>query len=266
MGFLYNISAEDATVALRSVRSFGTEGRMAEQGQPNLEVLPGSEVYDYVTFRGSDVKDLSVLDTHPDQVQPIPFQAATYALTPEPTAVISTDQDSEKASSNVLVATATSVEQPTGASVANGNRQQDYSEAPEPTRVSNKEPTKTFTSSQLVPGQTPEAQQTRGPENTDGDFDFEKANARFRKEEQDDSSLKAVYNKSSLFFDSISLNNHGNMRWSEEKNLNMDTFGESYVRRGRGNWRGRGRGRSSWRGRSGTRGNRGKQESIPEWA
>ena len=67
---LENINADDATVALKSVRLFGTEGRMAAMGQPNLEVPPGVDVYDYVVFRGSDVKDLSVLDTPIDEVKP----------------------------------------------------------------------------------------------------------------------------------------------------------------------------------------------------
>lgn len=70
VGLLENINADDATVALKSVRLFGTEGRMAAMGQPNLEVPPGVDVYDYVVFRGSDVKDLSVLDTPIDEVKP----------------------------------------------------------------------------------------------------------------------------------------------------------------------------------------------------
>lgn len=287
VGLLYNISAEDATVALQSVRSFGTEGRMAEQGQPNLEVLPGSDVYDYVTFRGSDVKDLSVLDLPLDQVQPVTYQPPALGVAPAPTAtsqlqpmrnpaqpqsVPATTTDTTNKSVNTLAAAPVAAAAPT---------------QPEPTRTSatssaatttkkpqsNKEPTRStgdqFTRTQgapnAAPGSVPQPVAKTVPESTDGDFDFERANARFQKEGKEEMPATSVYNKSTSFFDSISLNEHGNMRWSEEKNLNMDTFGESSVRRGRGNWRGRGRGRGNWRGRGGQRG-RGRPDAKPEWA
>jgi len=37
------------------VRSFGTEGR-----RPGEELPPGNEPFDYIVFRGSDVKDLRI--------------------------------------------------------------------------------------------------------------------------------------------------------------------------------------------------------------
>lgn len=292
VGLLYNISAEDATVALQSVRSFGTEGRMAEQGQPNLEVLPGTDVYDFVTFRGSDVKDLSVLDTPLDQVQPVPYQPATHALNapaPAPATATSNQNAPQKEAPATTTSTApatvsgttqakdghvaapgavASAPEPTATATAPESPVQ-VAGAPRPTQAtqtSQEQPTRTQTTANAAPGLVPQpVSQTSGPEKTDGEFDFEKANARFHREERDDADSKAVYNKSTSFFDSISLNDHGNMRWSEEKNLNMDTFGESSVRRGRGGWRGRGRGRGNWRGRGGNRG-RGRAESKPEWA
>lgn len=282
VGLLYNISAEDATVALQSVRSFGTEGRMAEQGQPNLEVLPGSDVYDFVTFRGSDVKDLSVLDTPLDQVQPVPYQPATHALN-APAAAPATATSNQGATQTEAPATTTSTAlaaqpeaaapgavasapEPTASTSAPGSHASSAPQATQATKTTQEQPTRTQSTANAAPGLVPQpVSQTSGPEKTDGEFDFEKANARFHREERDDADSKAVYNKSTSFFDSISLNDHGNMRWSEEKNLNMDTFGESSVRRGRGGWRGRGRGRGNWRGRGGNRG-RGRAESKPEWA
>ncbi|RKP30866.1 hypothetical protein METBISCDRAFT_15288 [Metschnikowia bicuspidata] len=241
VGFLYNISAEDATVALQSVRSFGTEGRMAEQGQPSLEVKPGTEVYDCVTFRGSDVKDLSVLDIPLDQVQPAVHQAGpTHALAATGAPATATHNQTQAAPQSVP-ATSTA----------------DLS----PTR---ERPSATQSAPKPAPGSRPAPKaQTRAPESVEGDFDFEKANARFQKKGKDKVLVTSVYNKSTSFFDSISLNVYGSMRWSEEKDLNIDTFGEASARRGRGNWRGRGRGRGGWWGRD--RG-RGGAQAKPEWA
>ncbi|CAE7835516.1 DCP5 [Symbiodinium sp. CCMP2592] len=56
-GILYTINTQESTIALQSVRCFGTEGRKAP------EIPPSSEVYDFIIFRGQDIKDLTVLES-----------------------------------------------------------------------------------------------------------------------------------------------------------------------------------------------------------
>lgn len=54
-GILYTIDTVESTVALAKVRSFGTENRPTER-----PVALRDEVYEYIIFRGSDIKDIKV--------------------------------------------------------------------------------------------------------------------------------------------------------------------------------------------------------------
>ncbi|XP_001641380.2 protein LSM14 homolog B [Nematostella vectensis] len=129
---------------------------------------------------------------------------------------------------------------------------------------------------------------SRGPRHDaskefEGEYDFESANAKFKKEEIEEELQKKLritdevevegeevspqsptqpqyYNKSTSFFDSISCeandrdkNRKAHPSWQEERKLNTETFGVSGMRRGRGGYRGRG-GRGGYRGRGGGRG------------
>lgn len=67
VGTLHEISSENSTVALEQVVSFGTEGR-----RPEDEVPPSDNVYEYIVFRGSDVKDLRIEDTPKENKPPQP--------------------------------------------------------------------------------------------------------------------------------------------------------------------------------------------------
>eukprot|EP00918_Siedleckia_nematoides_P098710 GHVU01215889.1.p1 GENE.GHVU01215889.1~~GHVU01215889.1.p1 ORF type:complete len:171 (-),score=17.23 GHVU01215889.1:16-528(-) len=55
-GILYTINTQESTVALQNVKSFGNEGRRSPL------VAPSQEVYDFIIFRGKDIKDLTVCE------------------------------------------------------------------------------------------------------------------------------------------------------------------------------------------------------------
>ncbi|OAD05042.1 hypothetical protein MUCCIDRAFT_161746 [Mucor lusitanicus CBS 277.49] len=75
VGILHNINPVESTVALQNVKSYGTEGR---KENPSEEIPSSDNTFDYVVFRGSDIKDLQVFEAPPsfqsEQQQQKPVQ------------------------------------------------------------------------------------------------------------------------------------------------------------------------------------------------
>ncbi|KAK9238185.1 Scd6-like Sm domain-containing protein [Lipomyces kononenkoae] len=66
VGVLHEIDADASTLTLKDVRSFGTEGRKHN----TTEEIPASDnVYEFIVFRGSEVKDL-VIEEEEEAPQP----------------------------------------------------------------------------------------------------------------------------------------------------------------------------------------------------
>ncbi|KAL9974404.1 hypothetical protein ACROYT_G011430 [Oculina patagonica] len=74
-GILYSIDTKDAVVTLANVRSFGTEDRDAPKKVP-----PREEVYEYIVFRGQDIKDLHVCE--------VPATKAAASQLPQDPAIV----------------------------------------------------------------------------------------------------------------------------------------------------------------------------------
>ncbi|KAG0010679.1 hypothetical protein BGZ81_002610 [Podila clonocystis] len=81
VGILHHLNPQDSTVALEQVKSYGTEGR---RGNPAEEIPPSENIFEYIVFRGSDVKDLHVCEP------PAPAQPPVRPQVPDDPAILGT--------------------------------------------------------------------------------------------------------------------------------------------------------------------------------
>lgn len=69
-------------MALENVTSFGTEGR---RNNPDEEIPPSESIYEYIVFRGTDVKDLRIEEKSTqkeNQPPPPPNDPAILGVSP----------------------------------------------------------------------------------------------------------------------------------------------------------------------------------------
>ncbi|XP_011297907.1 protein LSM14 homolog A isoform X2 [Fopius arisanus] len=74
-GRLFTVDPHECTIALANVRSFGTEDR-----ETQFAVAPQNQVYEYILFRGSDIKDIRVVNN----VNTLPNDPAIVQMTVQP--------------------------------------------------------------------------------------------------------------------------------------------------------------------------------------
>ncbi|AET39489.1 Scd6p Ecym_4444 [Eremothecium cymbalariae DBVPG len=257
VGLLEAIDSEQGIVTLNNVRCFGTEGR--KNWGPE-EVYPNPAIYNSVVFNGNDVKDLSILDCALEQVQPA---LPSHLMVPA-------NNEAAVGRDGVPVQGG----QVPPAVAGYGVYAPERKEAVRGGGSTGKGPS-------VEKADVVDAKVQAGAGNNDGekvkkqqgkpkiavpnkDFDFESNNAKFsrtsdgvpesnRESEQvenanNNQNDEVFYDKKSSFFDSISTSTEANtnMKWQEERQLNMDTFGQASARprnNKRGRFRGRGRGR-----------------------
>ena len=67
VGTLHEINPEQSTIALEDVYSYGTEGRKVER------FIPASQQkFEYIVFRGNDVKDIKIVEAEQESQKPSP--------------------------------------------------------------------------------------------------------------------------------------------------------------------------------------------------
>lgn len=268
-GVLFSIHAEDHTICLNSVRCFGTEGRRAKDGLP--EVPAAQDVFEYIVFRGSDIQDLTVCE------------ATTPSEAPADPAIVSTNQ----APAGAPPVSVPAVPAPKPAGSPKGGRAE-KPPAPRP-RGAEQRPA----GNGSLEG-TGAYSMTRKAKPADGEawkapteeFDFAKGLDTFDKSQLSsefedklelDEGPGNFYQKSS-FFDNISCDatdresseeDRKNKGFAEMRKLDLETFGETFGRshfryRGKGGGKGGGgqqQGGKGGRNRRRNRGGQGQQSS-----
>eukprot|EP00316_Scyphosphaera_apsteinii_P016431 CAMPEP_0119319730 /NCGR_PEP_ID=MMETSP1333-20130426/50169_1 /TAXON_ID=418940 /ORGANISM="Scyphosphaera apsteinii, Strain RCC1455" /LENGTH=376 /DNA_ID=CAMNT_0007326211 /DNA_START=21 /DNA_END=1148 /DNA_ORIENTATION=+ len=271
-GTLYTVDTTNSTVALQNVRSFGTEDRKKENPIP-----PSPEVFDYIIFRGTDIKDLHVCETPAESPAaptpeaapppaPVPPAVPEPVAPPPPPPAVTPAQAAPAWGANPSQARST-VFQP-AALAPSANVSVPRAGASKPAEQCKPQPGTGAHMSQRA---------SRGVNGSsvvsdDADFDFQQMLTCFDKMMLLQEAREIVkdhgskYNKDSSFFDTLDeeveeagTKKGGRAFMAEMRAVDAQTFGEELIReRGRGGGRGRGRSNGSGRGRGSGRGNENK--------
>jgi protein LSM14 len=258
-GILYTVDTNDSTIALAKVRSFGTEDRPTES-----PVAARDDVYEYIIFKASDIKDLIVCET--------PKPAALTGGLPYDPAIVSVSSRTAPSAQDVHLSAGSS-RSGTPHHVSPGN--QGMNRAPGTGRNvrgaiqrggaygANRSPGMGQIQQMYrgqynnmrgghLQGNRPGHPVTREKLKFDSEFDFEKANEEFTNVLDDLKELQigedkpvetpeeenpTFYDKKSSFFDRISCEalekqegKKSRPDWKKERETNQETFGQNAVR------------------------------------
>ncbi|KAG6610057.1 putative mRNA-associated protein RAP55 [Phytophthora cinnamomi] len=274
-GFLFNIDTRQSTVALQSVRSFGTEGRRPE----HEHVPPSPHVLQYATFKAAEIKDLHVCEAAPPQEPPQPPAQPPLPSGPPPPP----PPPAPPVQPRPTLLTPGSV---SSAQQQQGQVKQQVQVKEQVTRRQGQ-----GNAGRTIPGMGGHLLKRKerrvpggadaagvGPDDASTEFNFAEGLSDFDKQQEfskleEKQEPKGSYQKSS-FFDTISCDaldrlegQRSRMSGAEERKLNTETFGAVGLNNRR-NFRGRGRGRrgghrnGGWNGgRGGNGGGRGRNNN-----
>lgn len=282
VGTLEDIDADKGTISLENVRCLGTEDRVLD---PAKVLYPSPEVYEHFQLTGSSVKTLNILDIPVEQVQPVPVprigpfaqMGFGFPVGFQPQGVPNGQQgygaaqpqqpQNVKGEDKKVAGGEKEVGKGVNKVMEKRAEKETFKEAEKETlektgkAKSEKQHGTKETETTTPSNKSVVYEQEKKPEAVDSEFDFDSNNAKFQEIEQKEQGDSAkgdseqFYNKKTSFFDNLSTSTqqseHERVKWSVEREKNMDTFGEASTYRG---GRGRGRGRGYGYGYRGGRG------------